>query len=159
VTAEREDAGGARSSLPTLRDLPIPLVGRRSTSLRLGSPVLPVEIIPDVDARLRGQPRYEKGDAPTLLEAYLRLWRIKPAQLARECGYSRQHLLRIRMGRMEPSRPAIAAITRACRRLGDRDLRADDLFDLGGPREGIEPSEYDRPVIAVDALRPAGGNP
>ena len=64
------------------------------------------------------------------LEIFLRRHRIKPAHLARESGYSRQHLLRIRMGRMEPTRKCIAAIVSACRRLSRRQVYADELFDL-----------------------------
>ena len=69
---------------------------------------------------------------PTRLEAYLKTRGIKPAHLARESGYSRQHLLRIRMGRMEPTRRCIAAIVAACRRLSHEHVRAVDLFDLEG---------------------------
>ena len=69
---------------------------------------------------------------PTRLEAYLKDKGIKPAHLARESGYSRQHLLRIRMGRMEPTRRCIAAIVAACRRLSHENVRAVDLFDLEG---------------------------
>jgi predicted transcriptional regulator len=68
----------------------------------------------------------------TRLESYLRSRGIKPAHLARESGYSRQHLLRIRMGRMEPTRRCIAAIVAACRRLARDPVRAADLFDLEG---------------------------
>jgi predicted transcriptional regulator len=66
----------------------------------------------------------------TKLEAYLKSRGIKPAHLARESGYSRQHLLRIRMGRMEPTRRCIAAIVSACRRLSHEPVRAADLFEL-----------------------------
>lgn len=69
---------------------------------------------------------------PTRLESYLKSRGIKPAHLARESGYSRQHLLRIRMGRMEPTRRCIAAIAAACRRLSGEGVRASDLFDLEG---------------------------
>lgn len=68
----------------------------------------------------------------TRLEHYLRSRGIKPAHLARESGYSRQHLLRIRMGRMEPTRRCIAAIVTACRKLTRENVRAIDLFDLEG---------------------------
>lgn len=68
----------------------------------------------------------------TRLEKFLKSRRIKPAHLAKESGYSRQHLLRIRMGRMEPTRRCIAAITAACRRLSNEPVRAADLFDLEG---------------------------
>jgi len=69
---------------------------------------------------------------PTRLESFLKSRGIKPAHLARESGYSRQHLLRIRMGRMEPTRRCIAAISAACRRLSGEGVRASDLFDLEG---------------------------
>jgi len=68
----------------------------------------------------------------TRLEKFLKSRRVKPAHLARESGYSRQHLLRIRMGRMEPTRRCIAAISAACRRLSGEPVRASDLFDLEG---------------------------
>ena len=68
----------------------------------------------------------------TRLETFLKSRGIKPAHLARESGYSRQHLLRIRMGRMEPTRRCIAAIAAACRRLSGEGVRASDLFDLEG---------------------------
>jgi predicted transcriptional regulator len=68
----------------------------------------------------------------TRLEQFIKNHGIKPAHLAKESGYSRQHLLRIRMGRMEPTRRCIAAIVDACRKLSRLPVRADDLFDLGG---------------------------
>lgn len=68
----------------------------------------------------------------TRLERFLKSRGIKPAHLARESGYSRQHLLRIRLGRMEPTRRCIAAITAACRRLSGENVRATELFDLEG---------------------------
>lgn len=64
------------------------------------------------------------------LEQFIKSRGIKPAHLARESGYSRQHLLRIRMGRMEPTRRCIAAIAAACRRLSGENVRASQLFDL-----------------------------
>jgi len=67
---------------------------------------------------------------PTRLETFLKSRGIKPAHLARESGYSRQHLLRIRMGRMEPTRRCIAAIVAASRRLSREPVRAADLFEL-----------------------------
>ncbi|HEX2836366.1 MAG: helix-turn-helix domain-containing protein [Thermoanaerobaculia bacterium] len=68
----------------------------------------------------------------TRLEAFLKSRGIKPAHLARESGYSRQHLLRIRLGKMEPTRRCIAAIAAACRRLSGENVRASELFDLEG---------------------------
>jgi predicted transcriptional regulator len=66
----------------------------------------------------------------TKLEAYLKAKGIKPAHLALHSEYSRQHLLRIRMGRMEPSRKCIKAVVSACRRLAREHVTAAELFDL-----------------------------
>src|SRR5881397_1920984 len=70
----------------------------------------------------------------TRLETFIKSRGIKPAHLARESGYSRQHLLRIRMGRMEPTRRCIAAIVTACRRLSHEAVRAPAKVAL--PAEG-----------------------
>jgi len=67
----------------------------------------------------------------TKLEKYLKARGIKPAHLTRACGYSRQHLLRVRMGRMEPTRLCIKAITEACQVLAHERVTAVDLFDIG----------------------------
>jgi len=64
------------------------------------------------------------------LETFLRSRGIRPAHLAWESGYSRQHLLRIRLGRIEPTRRCIADLVTACRRLAREPVRASDLFDL-----------------------------
>jgi hypothetical protein len=66
----------------------------------------------------------------TKLEAFIKAEGIKPAHLALHSEYSRQHLLRIRMGRMEPTRRCIKAIVSACRRLAREPVTASDLFDL-----------------------------
>jgi hypothetical protein len=66
----------------------------------------------------------------TKLEAFIKAKGIKPAHLALHSEYSRQHLLRVRMGRMEPTRKCIKAIVSACRRLGREPVTASDLFDL-----------------------------
>ena len=67
----------------------------------------------------------------TRLDRWITANGVKPAHLAQESGYSRQHLLRIRRGDMEPTRRCIKAITAACRRLSAKPVRASDLFDLG----------------------------
>jgi hypothetical protein len=64
------------------------------------------------------------------LERFLKNRGIKPAHLARESGYSRQFLLRLRLGRITPTRRCVAEIIGACRRLAREPVRASDLFDL-----------------------------
>lgn len=66
----------------------------------------------------------------TRLERFLRRERIKPAHLARESGYSRQYLLRVRRGLVEPTRACIASILAACSRLSGRRVSPDELFEL-----------------------------
>jgi hypothetical protein len=65
----------------------------------------------------------------TRLEHFLHMHGIKPAHLARESGYSRQHLLRIRYGRLQPSLTCIAALVIAIRRLTRERIKPDQLFE------------------------------
>jgi predicted transcriptional regulator len=66
----------------------------------------------------------------TKLEAFIKARKLKPLRVAFEADYSRQHLLRIRMGKMEPTRKCIKAITAAIRKLTREPVTASDLFDL-----------------------------
>jgi hypothetical protein len=66
--------------------------------------------------------------SPTRLERFIRSHGIKPAHLARESGYSRQHLLRLRFDRMRPSLACIVALVSALRRLTNKRVTAKDLF-------------------------------
>lgn len=71
-------------------------------------------------------------DTITQLELFIRAAAVKPAHLAREAGYSRQHLLRLRKGRMQPTLPCIVAIVTALGRLTGRNVNAGEVFDLTG---------------------------
>lgn len=93
------------------------LLGITSTVLALPSAVEPLDAEPT-----------ECLSETTRLEHFIRSWGIKPAHLARESGYSRQHLLRIRFGRMLPSLLCIAGLTLAARRLIHRRVTPIDLF-------------------------------
>jgi hypothetical protein len=84
--------------------------------------IVEAELIEDVAPR--------KTNRITLLEEFMNRREIKPSHLARESGYSRQHLLRIRMGRMEPTRRCMAAIIAAIRRMIHEPIMAGELFDL-----------------------------
>jgi hypothetical protein len=88
--------------------------------------VLEAEIVEDTELA-----SCRNGRRVTRLESFLKSRGIKPTQLAEESGYSRQHLLRVRMGLMEPTRRCMAAIVVDCRRLSRERVRASDLFDLG----------------------------
>ena len=70
----------------------------------------------------------------TKLEKFLKMNGIRPVDVSRKSGYSRQHLLRLRKGMQEPTRRCIAAITAACRELGTPGVGATDLFDLDARR-------------------------
>ncbi len=65
---------------------------------------------------------------PTPLESYLRSRSVRPAHLARECGYERAHLLRIRMGRIEPTPACAVGIVYALRRLAREVVVLADVF-------------------------------
>ena len=64
----------------------------------------------------------------TLLESYLRSRGVRPAHLARECGYGRAHLLRIRMGRIEPTPAYAVGIVYTLRRLAREAVVLVDVF-------------------------------
>ena len=66
----------------------------------------------------------------TKLDRWMVVHEVKPLHVALESGYSRQHLLRIRKGQMEPTRPCIKAIVRALRRITHEEVKAADVFDL-----------------------------
>lgn len=67
---------------------------------------------------------------PTQLESFIRARGVKPAHLAKESGYSRQHLMRLRMGTMEPTRRCIAALVAGLRRITREDVQPHDIFDM-----------------------------
>lgn len=71
----------------------------------------------------------------TRLETFLKSRGIKPAVLARESGYSRQYLLLVRKGRVEPTRRAIAAITATVSRLIRQAVTPTDLFEFAPAAE------------------------
>jgi tetratricopeptide (TPR) repeat protein len=72
----------------------------------------------------------------TRLEFFLVTRGIKPARLAREAAISRQHLLRVRKGVMEPTRLKIAQIVSAVRRLTFFPVEPTDLFELSIEENG-----------------------
>ena len=65
------------------------------------------------------------------LGVFLRDNEVKPNELADVTGISRQHLLSLRYGRREPTRPLMIWLTIACRRMLNRRVRITELFDLG----------------------------
>jgi hypothetical protein len=81
--------------------------------------------------------RQRKGTAKrqrlARLGKFLRENDLHPNEVADVTGISRQHLLRLRYGRCEPTRPLMIWLTIACRRLigGRRRVRITELFDLG----------------------------
>jgi DNA-binding XRE family transcriptional regulator len=68
-------------------------------------------------------------DAPTKLERFLRQYHVKPAALARLTGYARQHLVKIRYGRVTPRRRTKLNIALACAELTRKDVTVEELFD------------------------------
>jgi hypothetical protein len=66
----------------------------------------------------------------TRLEAFMRANDIRPVELARVSDVSRQHLTRIRYGRMEPTRRVMTLIRFACSIILRRKVVIDELFDF-----------------------------
>jgi transcriptional regulator with XRE-family HTH domain len=77
--------------------------------------------------------RASKGAGPTRLALFLVDNGLQPKEVADVAGISRQHLLRLRNGTCEPTRPVMIWVTAACRRLVRRRarVRITELFDLG----------------------------
>lgn len=82
----------------------------------------PTELVTDDDVPLL-------PSRPTKLESFLRARGIKPAHLARESGYSRQHLLYVRMGRLEPTPLCAISIVWAVRRIAREPVGISRVFD------------------------------
>jgi len=83
-----------------------------------------------LDTKVTDEPAILDLARGSKLEIFLRNRGIRPAHLARESGYSRRHLLGVRLGRIAPTRRCIADIAAACRRLSREPIRASHLFDL-----------------------------
>ena len=96
--------------------------------ITIGAAGIPAHLVvePSTDEPIEAE---QSLSSPTRLERFIRSHGIKPAHLARESGYSRQHLLRLRFGRMRPSLTCIAALVIALRRLTYQRITADDLFE------------------------------
>jgi len=68
--------------------------------------------------------------AETRLDSFLRAQGIRPSHLAHEAGVSRQHLYRLRMGTMEPTRHMMILLATAARRILGRKVEVSEMFDL-----------------------------
>jgi transcriptional regulator with XRE-family HTH domain len=68
--------------------------------------------------------------AATLLAAFIADNRVKSVRLAEVSGISRQHIYRLRTGRMEPTRPVMLWITEAACYIVKRRVAVGELFDL-----------------------------
>lgn len=66
----------------------------------------------------------------TRLEAFIEREGIQPKELATIARVSRQHLLRIRQGQMDPTRHVVVRLTMACAILLQRLVDPDELFNL-----------------------------
>lgn len=108
------------------------LIVRPKVMLAPTPEVVEAEIIDDDGAWAGADNVVELYHRPgvTRLESFLKSRGIKPVHLARESGYSRQHLLRLRMGRIEPTRRCIVAIVAALRRLSREPVQAHHVFEL-----------------------------
>lgn len=96
--------------------------------------------------RTKSPHRCPKRDRATPLERFIRSRHLKARHVAAEADVSRAHLLRIREGKMEPTRPLMVRITKACACLTGEPLSVADLFDLAVPT-------HDRPLF-VDCVTP-----
>ncbi len=68
--------------------------------------------------------------APTLLSAFLATNRVKLVRFAEISGVSRQHIYRLKTGRMEPTLPVMRWLTEAACYMVKRRVEVGELFDL-----------------------------
>jgi DNA-binding phage protein len=66
----------------------------------------------------------------TRLDTFIKANAIRPATLARTAYVSRQHLMRVRTGRGDPTRHVMVRLMMACTLILRRRVRMDELFDL-----------------------------
>jgi transcriptional regulator with XRE-family HTH domain len=69
-------------------------------------------------------------ESVTRLDAYLREWGVKPGVFARKAGVSRQHLLRLRNGTMDPSRAVMCKLALAACAMRNQRVFIADMFEL-----------------------------
>ena len=67
---------------------------------------------------------------PTLLARFISENGIRPSQLATISGVSRQHIYRLRMDQVEPTRPVMVWLTEAACYVTRRRVEVAELFDL-----------------------------
>lgn len=68
----------------------------------------------------------------TQLAAFLKANGIKPAQLVRVSGVSRQQLFRLRAGTADPRAETIRRVVGGCRRILGRHVLASEVFAVDG---------------------------
>ena len=73
-----------------------------------------------------------RDDTP--LRRFLRQHGIPAARVEREAEISRQHFARLRLGRSEPTRKMMIRVLAALRRITQRDVRIEEIFDLDPSR-------------------------
>jgi len=66
----------------------------------------------------------------TPLAVFLAANRVQSVRLAKVSGISRQHIYRLRTGRMEPTRPVMVWLTEAACYIVKRRVEVCELFDL-----------------------------
>lgn len=67
----------------------------------------------------------------TRLELFLRRWNLRPVELARAAGYTRQHFRRLRMGESDATRGGILSVVGVARKMSGKRITPDVLFERG----------------------------
>jgi transcriptional regulator with XRE-family HTH domain len=83
----------------------------------------------------------------TRLECFLRDWGVKRSAFAKRAGISRQHLLRLRRGTMEPTRRMMVILAEAASAMRFRTVRVVELFELShGDELAFDRTNDSRPL-------------
>lgn len=66
----------------------------------------------------------------TKLGLFILVNRLRPSDVARDAGITRQYLGRLRFGEAEATRPMMIRVARACSQLLRRPVSVEEVFDL-----------------------------
>jgi transcriptional regulator with XRE-family HTH domain len=72
----------------------------------------------------------EPKTATTRLEKFIKAWGVKPGVFAKRAGVSRQHMLRLRNGTMDPSRGVMCRMAVAASAMRNERVFITDMFEL-----------------------------
>ncbi len=123
-----KQGGGAETVSTVLESWILPLLSTREIA-KAGKDSPEFERAAEAWIQWEAQERARRPRV-TRLQAFMTANKLKPSKVALAAKISRQHLLRLRKGTMQPTIRMAASIRGACGRLLKRRLKLSDLFEV-----------------------------